>query len=117
MARLWLPLLVVAALLAASPRLVRGDDDDPVRFNRKTSEWLEMLRTLRTAKPADDKEAELNVERRRKILEILQIGGPKVPNVLPAVLKTLKDDPSDRVRSSAATWLGQTAKRALDDNI
>src|SRR5262245_21767492 len=98
MARSLLPLLAAVALLTALPRLVRVDDDDPVRFKRKTSEWLEMLRTLRTAKPADEKEAELNVERRRKILEILQIGGPKVPNVLPAVLKTLKDDPSDRVR-------------------
>jgi HEAT repeat protein len=112
------PILAAVAVMALLPFLVRGDDDDPKIEGMKTSEWLAMFRELRDAKPADATEAERNVEKRRVILQaVLRKAGPKVPGVQAEVLKALASDPSDRIKATAATWLGDTARQAKDDNV
>src|SRR5262245_28896453 len=113
MSRRLLPLALAVLALVLLPRAARpADDEDPVVQGRKTSEWLELLVKYRTAKPDSDEERDKNVRRRRVILDVLEVSGPKANNVLPEVFKTLKADPDDGVRAAAARWLGNTALKA-----
>ncbi|MGE3804108.1 MAG: sister chromatid cohesion protein PDS5 [Gemmataceae bacterium] len=100
MRRIFLALL--AATLAFAPA-ARGDDDDPEFGKRKLSEWIKMLH---------DKESAFKM--RRGALLVMEIYGPKIRGVVPAVAKALRTDESVEIRTLAAQSLGQMGEDAED---
>src|SRR5690242_18616646 len=118
MARTLLLSALALLLVTLAPGPGRGADEDDPDFNgRKLSEYLQLLKKLQTDKPADDKEADRAVEKRRVILDVLELIGPKPKPVVPAVHRTLKEDPSERIRAYAARWLGRTAVKAKEADV
>jgi HEAT repeat protein len=119
-----LTLLVVSAAAGAQ-------EDDPVFYGRRLSEWLGMLKG--EGKAAEDRQAALFVlgnsgglpsmwpelvkTRMAGLTAVRLIGPAKSPKVLPAVLAALRDDPEPRLRESAALALGQLIPKARDEKI
>ncbi len=91
--------LVVLTLLPGAVRAA-DDEEDRVVFNKKASEWMQILRT--------DKEP----RRRRVALVALDAAGPKTRRVFAAVGTALREDSDEMIRTAAAQWLGLMAVRA-----
>jgi HEAT repeat protein len=110
--------LLLAALVLPAPRAARAaEDDDPEFQGKKASEYIALLQKLAADKPADDKAREKNVEKRRIILDVLELLGPRSPRVLQAVGKTIREDPEPDIREAAARWLFRTATKIKDQEI
>jgi HEAT repeat protein len=110
-------LLTPLVLLAVRGAARAADDDDPEFQGRKASEYIALLQKLAADKPADDKAREKAVEKRRVILDVLELLGPKSQRVLQAVGKTLREDPEPDIREAAARWLFRTAAKIKDQEI
>src|SRR5262249_53940125 len=90
--------LVVLFLL---PVIARADDDEPVSFGKKLSVWV---KTLQSSKDAAD---------RFKAVLALERVGVTNKKVVPALVKAVRDDKNDRVRSSAARAVGRLVAKII----
>jgi HEAT repeat protein len=92
-------------LLCLCAPLVRAEEDEPVAFNKKLSEWLTMLRS--------DPEPR---HRQAALLALEKIGPKRSRQVVPAVVTALRDDKDVEVRLGAAGLLGTFAAKLRADN-
>jgi HEAT repeat protein len=108
-----------------------AQEDDPVFYGKRLSEWLGMLKG--EGKAAEDRQAALTVlgnagglpsmwpdlvkTRMAGLYAVRLIGPAKSPKVLPALVGALRDDPEPRLRESAALALGQAIPKAKEERI
>src|SRR5262245_19417445 len=88
--------LLVGFVLLSAPTLPAADSDEPSAGGKKASEWLRLLEDQKTA-----------ANRRRGAVLALGIIGPKTPEIVAALTKSLQSDPEAEVRRQAASVLGQ----------
>jgi HEAT repeat protein len=115
--RAFLLLFLAPLMLVAVRGAVRADEDDPELKGHKASEYIALMQKLAADKPASDQERVRNLEKRRAILDALEVLGPKAPRILQAVNKAIHDDPESDIRESAARWLGRVAQKIKDQEI
>ncbi|HJT75904.1 MAG TPA: hypothetical protein VJ739_01775, partial [Gemmataceae bacterium] len=118
MARILFPsALALLALLAPCRAGRAADDDDPEFKGHKTTEYVQLLHKLRATKPATKEDEQRLVQKRRVVLDVLELVGPVPRPVLPAVYQTLREDPSPVVRAYAAGWLGRAAPKCKQEGL
>jgi HEAT repeat protein len=126
----FLSLSLLVPLILLTPSAVRAADDDPVLQFKRLSEWIELLRgeqgqtTRQTLLQALGCAAShpkvwhswLLQRREAGLLAVSLIGPQKSPNVFPALLGALRNDPEENIRRGAALSLGRLGKKVHDDN-
>jgi HEAT repeat protein len=81
--------------------LARAEDDEPKLLDIKLSDWIKRIDEGKTAK-----------DRRRGILAVEQIGYSRSRQVIPALIKPLREDKEAEVRAAAARALGRAMAKA-----
>jgi HEAT repeat protein len=123
----FLSLSLLVLLLSST---ARAADDDPVLQNKRLSEWIELLRgeqaqiTRQTLLQAMGCSAShpkvwqpwLLQRREAGLLAVSLIGPQKSPNVFPALLGALRNDPEESLRRGAAQSLGRLGRKVHEDN-
>jgi HEAT repeat protein len=103
-------LCLLCSVIVAAPA-VRGADEDPAVFGKKLSAWMKLL---------ENKDAK---ERRKAVLALRLVGAIKSRKVVPALLKTLREDADEEVRRAAALAIGSAvsnhfaAARKLEEDL
>jgi HEAT repeat protein len=79
----------------------RAEDDEPTLLDIKLSDWIKLIDEGKTAK-----------QRRRGVLAVEQIGYSRSRQVVPAIVKALREDKDGEVRTAAARALGRAVAKA-----
>jgi HEAT repeat protein len=106
----------------------RAADEDPIIQNKKLSEWVEILRgdkgkvQRETALQALGSAAshpnvwKSQARLREAALLAVSVAGAKQPQVFPALLSALRDDPDEAIRRRAAYQLGRLGGIVSEEN-
>lgn len=102
MSRSFLLGMVLMAVLPASGSLLRAEEEEPALNGKKLTYWMELL--------SEGKDARSRI---RGLTALELIGHDASRKVVPALVKSLRQDKDPAVRAAAARTVGRTIARAL----